>query len=315
MSKFDEAELAHPTVGEVFKTKAFRGRVYGVTGAGFRIGESLVQSLAELEARLLLVDINETNLRRVEQALRDRGADVRAVQGDVARRATIERAVDTAVEAWGRVDGWVNNAPANPRAAMVEQTDEQAEYAWQVNVEAARRAVQRLVPIMKSQGSGSIINVSSILAHQSRGWDAVYAGTKGALEALTRAWAIELGEFGVRVNCVRPGAIGLPRFESGELGELRRQAYEARIRASEPRQFPTLPRDVANAMIFLLSDAAAGITGTVLPVDGGTSVEFRYNADNPRRLEARRELILLRERIAQFEAQRQADDDGGQGQG
>lgn len=303
MNTFDPEASKKPTAAAVFNAEAFRDRVYGVTGAGQRIGKSLAQSLAQLEARLVLVDVNPDTLERTADELRAAGADVRAVVGDVAERETIDRAVDAAMEAWGRVDGWVNNVGVNPRAGLAEQTDAEAAHIWQVNVEAARRAVQRLMPVMKEQGRGAIINVSSILAHQTRARDAAYAGTKGALEALTRAWAMELGEFGIRVNCVRPGGIsGARHFGEGELGALRRRAYELRLRANEPRQQPTLPRDVANAVIFLLSDAAAALTGTVLPVDGGTSVEFRHITDHPERIEARRELTKLRERIRELEA-------------
>lgn len=308
MESLDPEELGRPTVGEGFRPEPFRQRVYGVTGAGQRIGEAIALALGQLEARLILVDVNEQTLSRVAQTLEGQGVDVRCVVGDVAHRETTDGAIDVAMQAWGHVDGWVNNVGINLRANLADQSDADVEYVWQVNVDAARRAIQRLAPIMKEQGRGGIINVSSILAHQTRPWDATYAGTKGAIEAMTRAWALELAPAGVRVNCLRPGAVELVDaehldFGTGELGTLRRRAYELRARAGEPRQQPTLPREVANAAVFLLSDMAAAITGAVLPVDGGTGVEFGGMGGSRERREARRELWQVRERIRELEAE------------
>ncbi|MFW6039246.1 MAG: SDR family NAD(P)-dependent oxidoreductase [bacterium] len=286
--------LARPTAADVFRAEAFRGRVYGITGAGHNIGEALARSMAQLEARLVLVDMNEARLKRVCDELRAGGADVREVIGDVGQRAVIERAVDTALQVWGRADGWVNNAPANVRPPIEKETDAEAEYVWRVNVEAARIAMQRLLPTMKAQGGGALLNVSSILAHQARGLDATYAGTKGALEAITRAWAVELGQWNIRVNCVQPGSTELPPRE--QRGTFERELYWTHARAHVPMPVPTLPRDVANAMLFLLSDAAAGITGVVLPVDSGSGVEYPHIED-PQRAAARRALPGLLDRL------------------
>ncbi len=133
-----------------------------------------------------------------------------------------------------------------------------------------------------------------------RARDTAYAGTKGALEALMRGWAIELAELGIRVNCVSPGATLLPFVSDGsELAEVQRLAYEAKVKASEPRQQAVLPRDVANAMIFLLSDAAAGITGAVLPVDGGRGMYF-FDPNDVRRADAVTQVGTLNRRIEQL---------------
>ncbi len=153
MSRQQWAQANEPTAPQVFRSEAFRGRVYGITGAGQHIGESLAHSLTRWGAHVVLVDRHESRLHRVERDLRVVGGEVRTVCGDVAERAVIERAVDLGVETWGRVDGWVSNVPANPHVPLAEQTEEHSEYIWQVNVEAARRAVQRLIPVMSRQGS------------------------------------------------------------------------------------------------------------------------------------------------------------------
>lgn len=276
--------MARPTGPDVFKADAFRGRVYGITGAAGAIASALAEALAQLEARLVLVDRREDALHQFADKLRDDGAEVCTVVGDLAERAVVERAVDTGVQTWQRVDGWVNNAMQNVRGGLEQLTDDKVASAWHVNVEAARIAVQRLLPTLRAQRSGSIVNVSSVLAHQTRDWDGLYASTKGALEACTRAWALELGEWGVRVNTVIPGNTSLPPdFDQPHLTEAHRQAYWARVRATTPRQLPTVPRDTANAIIFLLSDAACAITGTELKVDGGVSVEYRQTRHSGRR--------------------------------
>jgi NAD(P)-dependent dehydrogenase (short-subunit alcohol dehydrogenase family) len=198
--------------------------------------------------------------RRTEQLL--------DVSADLADPASAERVVSAALEAFGRLDGLVNNAGIDLAKPLLETTVDEAQQIFAVNALAPLWMIQAATPALAERG-GAIVNVTSRLAHVGVPEMAVYGASKGALRALTHGAAVELGPVGVRVNAVAPGMTETPLFrewvESRPDPGLARAEVEARI----PLGRLATPEDVAKAIVFLVSDDAAHITGVTLPVDGG----------------------------------------------
>jgi NAD(P)-dependent dehydrogenase (short-subunit alcohol dehydrogenase family) len=190
------------------------------------------------------------------------------ITADLADPASAERIVAAGLDAFGRLDGLVNNAGLDLAKPLLETTVDETHRIFAVNALAPLWMIQAATPALAERG-GAIVNVTSRLAHVGVPEMAVYGASKGALRALTHGAAVELGPLGVRVNAVAPGMTETPLFgewvESRPDPKLARAEVEGRI----PLGRLATPEDVANAIVFLLSDEAAHITGVTLPVDGG----------------------------------------------
>jgi NAD(P)-dependent dehydrogenase (short-subunit alcohol dehydrogenase family) len=190
------------------------------------------------------------------------------ITADLADPASAERIVAAGLDAFGRLDGLVNNAGLDLAKPLLETTVDETHRIFAVNALAPLWMIQAATPALAERG-GAIVNVTSRLAHVGVPEMAVYGASKGALRALTHGAAVELGPLGVRVNAVAPGMTETPLFgewvENRPDPELARAEVEGRI----PLGRLATPADVANAIVFLLSDEAAHITGVTLPVDGG----------------------------------------------
>jgi NAD(P)-dependent dehydrogenase (short-subunit alcohol dehydrogenase family) len=282
--------MSDPTTSEAFSKQAFRGRVYGITGAAHGIGEATADRLLGLGARVVVIDRDAAELSRVREAWRPHGDNVLLVRGDVAEDRVLKRAVNAAARRWERIDGWVSNAAFNPFGSVEKESPDQFDLAWRVNVRAAWLAAKVVLPHLPRSG-GSLVTVGSILAHQNYPQSCAYAATKAALEGLTRAMAVELAPRRVRVNTVVPGMIetfyhysrrrirasrkwtgGIPREDVERWYALRKNFRGHQSRSFQPWPLPGRPNDVAGAILFLLSDAAAFISGESLMVDGAMSV-------------------------------------------
>jgi len=245
-------------------------RVALVTGTDGGIGAAIAERLAADGYRLAAHCLHEVsdNLRRRCQgdAPHGRGECI-AIAGDLAEASLAQRCVDLAVERFGRLDLLVNNAAWDPGRVDLEQcTPEFLDRMWAVNVRAPLLLIRAFVEQAKRRASGgAIVNMSSLQAWHSVAGRAAYAASKGAINALTRQLAVELGPAGIRVNAVAPGFVEVPRTVEG-----RDPAIVARMARRAPLGRNTQPDDVAALVAFLASDAARQITGQTYVIDAGT---------------------------------------------
>jgi len=246
----------HPTL------TALSGRVALVTGAARGLGRATAERLLAGGARVAV------NVRRPEQAealARDLGEGVLVLLGDIASSATVRALVDQVLDRFGRLDILVNNAAAVYSTRFEQISEEEWRRALDVNLTAAFLCTQAVVPAMRSQGYGRVINLSSTAGKSvSTLGGAHYTASKAGLLGLTRAAAKELGPFGITVNAVCPGLIDT---------ELTREHATPDDLAAYARSFPIqrlgTATEVADLICFLASEQAGYITGASLDINGG----------------------------------------------
>jgi len=242
------------------------GQVAVVTGAARGIGRTIAETLARAGARVACVDINPETLAAAVEAIRAAGGAADAFPGDVTQSAQVNELINRVLETMGRLDILVNNAGITRDGAMVRMEDEQWDAVININLRGTflcTRAVAR--PMMKARRR-RIINIASVSGLMGNKGQANYSASKAGVMGLTRTVALELASRNITVNAVAPGFIATEMaLALGEvvLAEVKRRTPLGRLGA---------PQDVADAVLFLASDAASFITGVVLRVDGGLTV-------------------------------------------
>ena len=242
-----------------------------VTGAASGIGAGTARVFAEEGASLVLVDRDEDGLTRVRDGLEADGAKAVAVVGDVADPETARRAVAAALEAFGKLDVLFNNA------GVMTSGDFRSfdEAAWDAVLNPNLRGIYLMcraaIPHMLERGEGAIVNTSSVMAFLTEPGYEAYTTSKAGIIGLTKALAVSYAEHGVRANCVCPGWVDTPmnRRLAEELGGMDKLVPIIKQQQPLPRMITT--REVGNAVCFLASGDASGITGAVLCVDGAAS--------------------------------------------
>jgi NAD(P)-dependent dehydrogenase (short-subunit alcohol dehydrogenase family) len=248
-----------------------QGKVAIITGAASGIGEGTAQLFAEEGALLLLLDRDGPGLERVASALREGGAQVEAVAGDVSDRATVEAAVARAIEVYGRIDIAFNNAGIMRSRDLREFPEEEWDELLDINLKSMYLMCRAVIPHMLAQGGGSIINTSSVMATLTEPGYEAYTTSKAGAMGLTKAVAVSYAEQGVRCNCICPGWVDTPmnRKLADELGGV--DKLTPLIKQQQPLGRMASAREVAHAVLFLASDDSSAVTGSALYVDGAAS--------------------------------------------
>jgi NAD(P)-dependent dehydrogenase (short-subunit alcohol dehydrogenase family) len=244
-----------------------------VTGAGMGIGAACAAALARAGAAVLVAEIDEAAGRGTEAAILAQGGRARFVQTDVRSLAEARAATEAAVAAWGRVDILVNNAARGIRGVVDEIDEDDWNEVITTNLTSVWRFMKCAVPHMRRQGGGAIVNVSSVQALRGfHGW-AAYAAAKGGINALTQQAAVDLAPDGIRVNAVAPGTIMTPLNEKVFRETADPQELIDRWNAAHPLGRFGQPEEVAEAVLFLVSDRSSFITGDIIRVDGGLAIK------------------------------------------
>lgn len=238
-----------------------------VTGAGSGFGEGIVRHFSELGARVVVLDLDAEKAASVAASI---GPQAISVKADVTSRQDIDAAIARTIEAFGRPDIVVNNAGYTHRAKSLLEVDEETyDRIFNVNVKAIYHMVQAVVPMMRDNGGGSIINVGSTAGLRPRPGVTWYNASKGATNMLSKALAIELAPWKIRVNAICP-VIGATAMLEDFIGGPDTPENRARFIATIPLGRLAEPRDVALAAAYLATADFA--TGVLLPVDGGRTI-------------------------------------------
>jgi NAD(P)-dependent dehydrogenase (short-subunit alcohol dehydrogenase family) len=249
-----------------------------VTGAAGAIGFATSEILAHEGAKVLMVDINASRLAERAEVLRAKGAQVVPCVADCGEESEVKRYAQTAIDAFGRIDGFFNNAGVEGKLAPTHEYDvAEFDRLTRVNMRGVFLGLRYVLPDMVKRGSGSVVNMASIGSERGLAGACAYNATKHAVVGLTRTAASEVAQKGVRVNCVMPGVIETPL-----LLEVIEQLFPGKVDEGVKKlgQVATLnrlgkPGEVGNVVSFLLSDEASYVNGAQWEIDGGALATIR----------------------------------------
>lgn len=254
-------------------------KVILITGAGSGLGRSTAVQVSTEGAKLALVDISAEGLEatKAEVLARTPEAEVLAVVADVSQEDDVANYVTATTGAYGRIDGFFNNAGIEGRQNLTENFGA-AEFdkVVAINLRGVFLGLEKVLAVMHAQGSGSVVNTASVGGIRGIGNQAGYSAAKHGVVGLTRNAAVEYGEYGIRVNAIAPGAIWTPMVE----GSMRQLDAENPKKAAEQfiQQNPTKrygrPEEIATVVAFLLSDESSYVNAAVIPIDGGQSSKY-----------------------------------------
>jgi NAD(P)-dependent dehydrogenase (short-subunit alcohol dehydrogenase family) len=256
-----------------------RGKSALVTGGDRGIGKGIATALARAGARVAVNYHSEPELAAATVGeLGALGADAFAVRADVRSSAEVTEMIDQVAERFGRLDVLVNNAGVQTWKPLLDVTEDEWDLVVDTNLKGSFLCTQAGARHMAARGGGSIVQIGSGCNKVPFPSLVAYTASKGGIEMLTRVAAIELGPFGIRVNCVAPGAVEIERTREES------PDYAARWSAITPLGRVATPADVGRAVVFLASDESAFVTGQTLWVDGGLFSQPRWAYDDADRV-------------------------------
>jgi len=242
----------------------------GAVGDGIGNGRAAAILLARAGTRVVVSDLDKKLAQRTVEMIKGEGGTAVAEACDATKEADCKRLVDAAVDRWGRLDFLDNNVGIGSRGSVVEEKPEEYRRVMQVNVETMFLLSKHAIPAMiKTAKGGSIVNISSISALRPRGLT-TYSASKAAVIGLTQAMAVDHGKDHIRVNCICPGPMYTPMVNRGNGMS---EANRAQRAAASVLKIEGTGWDIGYAVRFLMSAHARYITGQVLVVDGGVTLQ------------------------------------------
>src|SRR5919197_2871039 len=243
------------------------GKVALVTGGASGIGRATALTFAREGAKLVIADMNEDGGQQTVHMITEKGGEAIFVRTDVSKAVEVQALISTAVETYGRLDCAHNNAgiSGGGRALTAEYAEDTWHQVLAVNLTGVWLCMKYEIPQMLQQGSGTIVNTASAAGLVGTRGSSAYVASKHGVVGLTKTAALEYAKQGIRVNCVCPGYIQRPMTAPG----MEDPARMALILASEPVGGVGQPEEVAEAVVWLCSDAASFVTGHTMTVDGG----------------------------------------------
>jgi NAD(P)-dependent dehydrogenase (short-subunit alcohol dehydrogenase family) len=238
-----------------------KNKIAIVTGSGRGIGQGIAIALAKEGCNVVISDLNEKDCKKTSDEVEKLGAKSLVVKCDVSSKSDVENLVKSAVKKFGKLDILVNNAGIFPFVPFMNMTEADWEKVINVNLKSVFICSQAAAKEMKK--GGKIVSISSIAAFVGFEGLAHYCATKGGINAMTRTMALELAPQKINVNAIAPGAIDTPGAKMTDENMMKQTI------AAIPWKRMGLPEDIANAVVFLVSDKADYITGQTIIVDGG----------------------------------------------
>ena len=249
----------------------FENKVVIITGAAGGIGKEIARKLAGEGAKLTLVDLNEEILKAVSEELNLSEDRVLLLKADVSKEEEVKNYVDQTMIKFGRIDGFANNAGVEgPAKAIEDITEKDFDFVYNINVKGAFYGLKYVMPIMKQQKAGSIVNTASVAGLIGSPNMMLYNSSKHALMGINKVAALEAAPFNVRVNTVNPGVINtqMMRNIESKVAPGAAEAAQAAYNDAVPMKRYGEPEEVANVITFLLSDEASYVSSSSFTIDG-----------------------------------------------
>jgi 3-oxoacyl-[acyl-carrier protein] reductase len=243
-----------------------KGRVAIVTGGAQGIGKSIATHLAQAGANVVIADVAEEMAKSTAKEISQKGSEAISMVVDVSNLSSVEEMVKKTLDKFGRIDILINNAGVTRDALVMRMKEEDWDLVLDINLKGAFNCIKMVSPIMMRQRFGKIVNIASIVGINGNVGQANYSASKGGLIALTKTCAKELATRQINVNAVAPG------FIQTSMTERLSQEVKDRLSSQIPLGKIGNPDDVANAVLFLVSEKSSYITGEVIKVDGGMAM-------------------------------------------